>query len=235
MRFTLPLALLALAATTISASAENPPRHPEHWTLLMPTVTAATNCISQMVLANAGASSLARQGKWLAAITAIGDACDPPLRRMEAAHNQLYGPGTGRQFLTGAYAADVPRAVAVRVQPKLDRLPPKESSVSQTAPRSEESLTVLNAAAADHWQCIRRVMVEIVPFSTEPADTVATAVVTRCNTYEEKRVVLAVALFRISREQVVPIFAGVMADMQKQIVMEIVTFRAKTNRTAAGA
>src|SRR5829696_4828766 len=81
MRFTLPLALLALSATTISASAENPPRHPEHWTLLMPTVTAATNCISQMVLANAGASSLARQGKWLAAITAIGDACDPPLRR----------------------------------------------------------------------------------------------------------------------------------------------------------
>ena len=40
MRFTLPLALLALSATTISASAENPPRHPEHWTLLMPTVTA---------------------------------------------------------------------------------------------------------------------------------------------------------------------------------------------------
>jgi hypothetical protein len=41
MRFTLPLALLALAATSISPSAENPPKHPKHWTFLMPTVTAA--------------------------------------------------------------------------------------------------------------------------------------------------------------------------------------------------
>jgi hypothetical protein len=42
------------------------------------------------------------------------------------------------------------------------------------------------------------------------ANKVATAVLTRCNTYEQKRVVLAVVLFRISREQVLPIFAGVM-------------------------
>ena len=167
MRFRLLLALVALTSTAAAASAQSA-RHPLHRTLLMPTVTAATSCIAQMVVANASASSLARNGQWLAAIRAIGDVCDPALRRMEATYDQLYGLGSGRQFLTGAYAADVPRAVAIRVQPHFDR-----SAVSnvrttvQTPPPAitAEEQKLLSAAAAEHWQCIEQSMVELVPFS----------------------------------------------------------------------
>lgn len=239
MRWRIPLALATLAATTLTASAQNSPNHPQHWTVLMPTVSSATNCIAQMVLANAAAKSLARSGHWTAAIRAIGDVCDPLLRRMQATHDQLYGQGTGHQFLVGPYASDVPRAVAVRVQPQLDRsMEPRAQSPAQTptlTSPSEEAQKLLSAAASEHWQCIKQAMIELVPFTNESAETLATAVLTKCSSYELKRVMLAAAVFRVAREEVQSVFVAITAEMRKLIITEIVTFRVKANRTAAGA
>jgi hypothetical protein len=161
---------------------------------------------------------------------------------MEAKYDQLYGPGTGHQFLTGPYAADVVHAVAVRVQPHLNRAPQREARPvvhtpppQPSPPITQEGQKMLAAAAAEHWQCIKQAMIEIVPFSAESAETVATAVLTKCGSYEERRIVLAAALFRVERQRIESVFLEIVGEMRKQIIAQIVTFRAQTNRSSTGA
>jgi hypothetical protein len=43
-----------------------------------------------------------------------------PLRAMRLLHDEIYGDGTGRRFLRGAYLKDLPRAVRERISDKME-------------------------------------------------------------------------------------------------------------------
>jgi hypothetical protein len=86
---------------------------------------------------------------------------------------------------------------------------------------------LLKEAAADHHACLKKEMVEIVPYSSESAETLGTVVMTKCADHERKRVSLAIAMLGIARSNAERILKEIGDDTRKLIVAEIVTFRAE--------
>src|SRR3954463_7600629 len=87
------------------------------------------------------ALSYARQENWLEAVKSTVEECRSFGARLIAEHDRLYGPGTGRTFVEGPYAADLPRAVKARIGPKIAR------AAAQPAKRAEDEPAP--SAAAD--------------------------------------------------------------------------------------
>ncbi len=87
------------------------------------TIKAATDCVATAALNNPNITMLYREDRlhevtdW---IVLKSDACDNPLRAMRLLHDRLYGEGTGRTFLRGAYLADLPRAVRERISDEVE-------------------------------------------------------------------------------------------------------------------
>jgi hypothetical protein len=83
------------------------------------SIKAATDCVAAAALKNANITTLYREKRlneftdW---IVLRSSACDNPLRAMRLLHDRLYGEGTGKTFLLGAYLADLPRAVGERIK-----------------------------------------------------------------------------------------------------------------------
>jgi hypothetical protein len=83
------------------------------------SVKAATDCVAAAALKNPNITTLYQENRlkevtnW---IVLKSDACDNPLRSMRLLHDRLYGEGTGRIFLRGAYLDDLPRAVGERIK-----------------------------------------------------------------------------------------------------------------------
>src|SRR4051794_18861764 len=49
-----------------------------------------------------------------------------------AEHDRLYGPGTGKAFVEGPYASDLPRALKARIRPALKRQAAQSTTVEET-------------------------------------------------------------------------------------------------------
>ncbi|HLM21421.1 MAG TPA: hypothetical protein VK390_07850, partial [Propionibacteriaceae bacterium] len=88
---------------------------------LLPAVQATTECIAQEILRSPAALSYARQGNWLEAAKSMPEACKALGSTLIAEHDRLYGPGTGKAFVEGSYASDLPRALKARIRPALKR------------------------------------------------------------------------------------------------------------------
>jgi hypothetical protein len=86
-------------------------------------IKAATDCVAAAALSNPNITTFYREDRlkkvtdW---IVLKSDACDNPLRAMRLLHDRLYGEGTGRTFLRGAYLADLPRAVRERISDEVE-------------------------------------------------------------------------------------------------------------------
>jgi hypothetical protein len=91
---------------------------------------------------------------------------------------------------------------------------------------SAERKKLLDEAASEHIECLKKEMVNIVPFSNEGAETLGNVVMTKCADHEKKRVSLAIALFSIPRSNAERILKEITDETRKVIVAEIVTFRA---------
>src|SRR3954449_9221258 len=91
------------------------------WRELLPTVRATTECIAQGIVASPTALSHARQDNWLEAVKSMQGDCSDVGRTLVAEHDRLYGPGTGKAFVEGPYASDLPRALKTRIRPALKR------------------------------------------------------------------------------------------------------------------
>ena len=82
------------------------------------SIKAATDCVAQAALKNPDIVTLYRQNRlneltdW---IVLRSNVCDKPLTAMRLLHDQIYGKGSGRLFLQGAFLADVGRAVGERI------------------------------------------------------------------------------------------------------------------------
>jgi hypothetical protein len=88
------------------------------------TIKAATDCVAAAALNNSDITRLYQEDRvkevtdW---IVLKSSACDNSLRAMRLLHDRLYGEGTGRQFLLGAYLADLPRAVRERIRDDVEK------------------------------------------------------------------------------------------------------------------
>ena len=86
---------------------------------LLPAVRATTECIAQEILRSPTALSYARQNKWIETVQSMPEACKALGSNLIAEHDRLYGPGTGKAFVEGPYASDLPRALKARIRPAL--------------------------------------------------------------------------------------------------------------------
>jgi hypothetical protein len=83
------------------------------------TIKAATDCVATAALKDPNITTLYREDRLdevTDRIVLYSSVCDSPLRAMRLLHDRLYGEGTGRTFLRGAYLADLPRAVGERIK-----------------------------------------------------------------------------------------------------------------------
>jgi hypothetical protein len=82
------------------------------------SIIAATDCVAQAALKNPDIVTLYRQNRlneltdWIVLRSKV---CDKTLTAMRLHHEQIYGKGSGRLFLQGAFLADLPRAVGERI------------------------------------------------------------------------------------------------------------------------
>jgi len=108
-------ATLAIAAMLIASTA----MATERSELEKSTVKAATDCVAAAALKDPNITTLYREDRLDEVTDPIvlhSSACDNPLWAMRLLHDRLYGEGTGRTFLRGAYLADLPRAVRGRIR-----------------------------------------------------------------------------------------------------------------------
>ena len=89
---------------------------------------------------------------------------------------------------------------------------------------------LINDAAEEHQACMRKVMKDIVPYSSENAETLAQVIITRCQTEEKKLMSLGVALYGASKTDVERIVTQRVEQQKKEMVADIVTFRAELNK-----
>jgi hypothetical protein len=94
-----------------------------------------------------------------------------------------------------------------------------------------ERKKILGEATSEHLACLKKEMVNIVPFSNEGAETLGNVIMTKCADHERKRVSLVIALFGMQRSNAERILKEIGDETRKVIVAEIVTFRADVAKT----
>jgi hypothetical protein len=123
-------AVLATTLLTLSlpAFARSGVSDARKWRGLLPSVRATTDCIARGIIANPTALSYAHQENWLEAVKSMPEECKSFGSRLIAEHDRLFGPGTGKAFVEGPYASDLPRALKERIKSEMERQaaqPPK--------------------------------------------------------------------------------------------------------------
>jgi hypothetical protein len=111
----------ALVSVSLPTFARNNLSDGRKWKVLLPFVRASTDCIAQGIVASPVALNYARQENWLEAVKSMSEECKSLGSRLVAEHDRLYGPGTGKKFVEGPYAADLPRALKARIGPEIQR------------------------------------------------------------------------------------------------------------------
>ena len=109
-----------------------------------------------------------RQENWLEAVQMALRDCAESGRTLVAEHDRLYGAGTGKAFVEGPYAADLPRALKARIGSELARQArPVDEAEDASAPgvpptEMQEPLPVAAASAVEPEE-----QVPVLPPSTQ--------------------------------------------------------------------
>ena len=148
MWFRLLVLATALVSVSLPALARGELSDARKWKVLLPTVRAATDCIAQGIAASPTALNYARQENWLEAVKSAAEECRSFGNRLVAEHDRLYGSGTGKTFVEGPYAADLPRAVKARIGPVLGRVAaePVKTAEDVSGPAAVETGTLMPVA-----------------------------------------------------------------------------------------
>jgi len=136
VRFSLILgALLCTAISAVLVRAAPGMTDAQKRQAYRPYVAATTDCLARAIRETPAALQRAREGAWMEAVRLTGHHCDPVAGRMIFAHDELFGPRTGQTFFE-AYAADLPAALAMRLQPAHDHIAAEaaRTQVAQVAP-----------------------------------------------------------------------------------------------------
>ena len=137
----LGLVAAALASATCAEARPNARSRTDAAQVLTPLEKSATDCFAETVMANPGAMNYARAGQWYKAAGVIGFLCRPEVDAMTAAHDRLFGPGSGARYFKSAYAKHLDRALEERLQPFLERkaVASAEPPADRVAPGEAES------------------------------------------------------------------------------------------------
>lgn len=158
---------------------------------ILPSVRAATDCIAREALAHPNIVAGWRGNNILPMVDAAWKSCGSELVQLANAHDQLHGAGTGVTFVTGAYLADLGRAVASRIKDEMGRrvAAADQADAAQRAEQARieaerqqntERLERAALALRDRiYQCTGRELQNLVA-SAEGADVLATAAMTIC-------------------------------------------------------
>src|SRR5215204_5752015 len=111
----------ALVSLSLPAFARGGQSDARKWRVLLPTVRATTDCIARGIAASPTALNHARQENWHDAIKSMPEECNHLGNRLVTKHDRLFGAGTGKAFVEGPYASDLPRAIKARIRPALKR------------------------------------------------------------------------------------------------------------------
>jgi hypothetical protein len=115
------IAVLLIASTSLAK---------ERGELEKSTIKAATDCVAAAALNNPDIIRLYQEDglkKVTDWIVLKSSACDNSVRAMSLLHDRLYGEGTGRRFVLGAYLDDLPRAVRERIRDDVEKRIARES------------------------------------------------------------------------------------------------------------
>lgn len=232
------LAAAAVVVFSLQAQAQTDPSlfsEGQKRRLLLPSVRALTDCIARTIAADKGTLEMAKVGLWDEAARQTGKQCDGFVEAMVRHHDRLHGGGTGIVFFRGPYFADLPRALAARVQPLIDRQNIESARIErerrqQDEQAEDEKSKVIKESVAAHMACLKTAMIDLVPFSTESAEAVSTAIMTRCQEHERKRASLAVAVYSLPRDQIEKIISEHSEKARKNVLTDIVTLRAELAR-----
>src|SRR3954462_5237583 len=82
---------------------------------------APTECMAGELGRPRPARTPGRQNKWVETVQSMPEVCKALGGNLIAEHDRLYGPGTGKAFVEGPYASDLPRALKARLRPALKR------------------------------------------------------------------------------------------------------------------
>jgi len=120
-----------------------------------------------------------------------------------------------------------------RLSPQPARLPSRGTSVAVTRPPHDEDGSVervrdvlIRELGQDHRTCIGKGIAEVVPYSTEGAETLTKAVMARCMDFEKKRVHLLQLLYELPRELAARTVDTALDEEKLRVLAAIVTFRA---------
>src|SRR3954462_10998944 len=116
---------------SLPALARGEPSERQKRKALLPALHATTDCIAQEILRSPTALSYARQNKWSEAVQSMPEAFKAFGSTLIAEHDRLYGPGTGKAFVEGPYASDLPRALKARIRPALKRQAAQSATVEE--------------------------------------------------------------------------------------------------------
>lgn len=160
----------------------------------LPYVRAATECLARVIASSQEALDLARTGRWHDAISAVPGVCRVEVGDMVRAHDRLYGPGTGDNFLKGAYLDDLPRALSTRLK----------SALQQPAvnPRDLIDGRLADYLTAPVLDCALGLIVDMAE-TTESADAIASAVGSLCSNKVDEAIASGVNLLR-ANGQILP-------------------------------
>ena len=124
-------------------------------------------------------------------------------------------------------------------EPMVAEAPPREPAVPTPQPTpapqpNQEAEAARNKVLADagreYNECIQTQLKEIVPFSNEGAETLAQAITTKCADREQHFVDLGMAIYGMSRAEVQKTIADTLETRKRNIVADIVTFRAELTK-----
>src|SRR5829696_7174864 len=94
----------------------------------------------------------------------------------------------------------------------------------------ERRSAVAKKAATEHRDCLSKAFTDLVPYSAEGADTLATAVMARCLEHENRRTSLAIGLFGLSLPDARGVLSEIFGKLRREIERDVVAFRAEKSR-----
>ena len=124
------LPTIALAIVLVPLAAQARPTKPSE-EFVAATEEAATDCLSEAILANPGAMAKARAGLWYEAAGVMGFICRPEVDTMMRTRDAVGGPGAGQRFFRKVYARKLGKLLAARLGPNLTQ------AVAHAEPRDE--------------------------------------------------------------------------------------------------
>ncbi len=212
-------------------------------------VRAATDCLSQNIIASGSAMAEVANNRLLQAVQQVYPNCQSAVRMMIQKHDDMYGSGTGEPFFRAAYWNDLPRALMVRLKPELERraalqaeeerqraalAAEEERRLREARERQEqanreqtaERTRLMAQASEEHEKCLTNGLVEILPYTNENAETIATALLSRCSPLVKKMESLGIALYGLPRSEIEKLVETVVTQRRASVISQVVSIRA---------